>query len=455
MTVPPNLRVGIDGFNLALPHGTGVATYARTLAEAMRGLGRRIDLVYGLTVNPNSTPNQRETLFYAALAEGHSGGEAPERVTPWGRLRRNFLNPAPCDLIEIPLSGRVVRRGVATRVPDCDRLFTFSRLFYVGRRYLQRYGRLMPVRMAEPPAIMHWTYPVPVRLLGARNVYTIHDLVPLRLPYLSLEDKSYHERLLRACISSGDHVLTVSESSRSDILTYLEVPAEKVTTIHQAVTGLPGLAAVEEADRRRLRALFDLEPQGYFLFYGATEPKKNVGRLIEGYFGASIDTPLVIAGPTAWLAEGELRLLGRGNGTTLTRSERVRRVDYLTREHLGILLRGARGLVFPSIYEGFGLPPVEAMQAGVPVIAGDAGALPEILGDAGLLVDPYDPTAIGEAMTRIDVDPDLRAELISKGRRRAAAFALEPYQKALARFHAELMQMPTKNRSSVSTGASQ
>lgn len=455
MSIASNLRVGIDGFNLALPHGTGVATYARTLAQAMQGLGRQIDLIYGLNVDPKSAREQRETLFYAALAEGRSGEEGPARVTPWGYVRRTFSTPMARNLVEVPASGRVVRRGMSARVPEHNRLFTLNRLFWVGRRYLKRYGRLMPVRMPEPPAIMHWTYPVPVRLLGARNVYTVHDLVPLRLPYLSLEDKRYHERLLRACIAESDHLLTVSETSRADIIEYLQVQSDTITAIHQAVPGLPGFTADPAHDASQLRALFDLEPQGYFLFYGAIEPKKNVGRLIEGYLGSATETPLVIAGPAAWNSEAELRLLGSGNGTLLKRSEKVRRIDYLPPEQLGLLVRGARALTFPSIYEGFGLPPVEAMQAGVPVIAGNGGALPEILDGAGLLVDPYDPAAIGGAMIRLDREPDLCADLIDRGRRRAGAFAIGPYQDALQQFHANLLAKPVRSRFSASPGANQ
>jgi glycosyltransferase involved in cell wall biosynthesis len=453
VTVPEGLRVGIDGFNLAMPQGTGVATYARTLAEAMRGLGRRVDLIYGLNVPPDSAREQRETLFFAALAEGRSGEEPPERVTAWGRVRRSLPSPMPRDLVEVPVSGRVLRQGVAARVPSFDRLFTYHRLFWIGRRYLMRYGRLLPVRMVDPPAIMHWTYPVPVRLMGARNIYTIHDLVPLRLPYLSLEDKSYHERLLRACIASADHVLTVSNTSRADLLDYLDLAPNFVSAIHQAVTGPFSAAAEPEVETRRLRALFDLEPQGYFLFYGAIEPKKNVGRLIEAYLDAPIDKPLVIAGPAAWRWEEELRLLGSAHGKPLARAGMVRRIDHLPAEHLALLLRSARALVFPSLYEGFGLPPVEAMQAGVPVIAGAGGALPEILDGAGLMVDPYDTGAIGRAMTAVDRDAGLRDGLIAAGAERAAAFALGPYQQALNGVHARLLSQSSVRKSRVLTGA--
>ncbi|MGI9376339.1 MAG: glycosyltransferase family 4 protein [Tsuneonella suprasediminis] len=439
MTFASDMRVGIDGFNLALAHGTGVASYARTLAEALHALGRRIDLVYGLNVPPGSVPEQRETLFFAALAEGFSGEEPPARTSAWGRVRRSLLSPAPRNLVEVPVSGRVIRTDVAARVPTFDRLFTMHRLFWVGRRYFRRFGRLLPVRVTDPPAIMHWTYPVPVRLIGSRNVYTIHDLVPLRLPHLSLEDKGYHERLLRACAAAGDHILTVSKVSRDDILTCLGLSPEAVTTIHQAVPSAFARTAEPETEARQLRSLFDLDPQGYFLFYGAIEPKKNVGRLIEAYLGAAIKRPLILVGSAAWRSEPELRLLNGAHGGQLPRVSQVRRIEYLPAEHLGLLLRGARALVFPSLYEGFGLPPVEAMHAGVPVIAGDAGALPEILGTAALLVDPYDPVAIGSAMTRLDEDDDLRTRLGGMGRERAEAFALGPYQTALDAFHTRLL----------------
>lgn len=439
MSLPEGIRVGIDGFNLAMAQGTGVATYARTLAAALHGLGRRIDLVYGLDVGPRTDPAMRETLFFAALAEGRSGEEPPARTTPWGRIRRMLLSPAPRDLVEVPMTGRVVRQGVAARVPQFDRLFTLNRLFWIGRRYLRRYGRLLPVRVPDPSAIMHWTYPVPVRMVGAHNVYTVHDLVPLRLPYLSLEDKAYHERLLRACAAAADHILTVSEASRADIIDHLGFAPERVSAIHQAVLGPPAVAVEPNVEARQLRALFDLEPQGYFLFYGATEPKKNVGRLIEAYLGSPIECPLVIAGPSAWRSEGELRLLDGAHGKPLARAGQIRRIGYLPPDHLALLLRGARGLVFPSLYEGFGLPPVEAMRVGVPVIAGDAGALPEIVGDAALLVDPYDAGAIGAAMTRLDTDAALRASFSAAGLERARAFDLTPYQAALDTLHTQLL----------------
>ncbi|WCM28045.1 glycosyltransferase family 4 protein [Sphingomonas sp. QA11] len=446
MTSLPPIRVGIDGFNLAMAQGTGVATYARSLAEACAGLGREIDLIYGLNVPLRSAPEQRETLFFAALAEGKSGGEPPARRTLTGQVHRFFLTPSSRRLVEIPVTGRVIRKGVADRVPAFNRLFTLNRLFYLGDRYLRRYGRLLPIRIPDPPAIMHWTYPVPLRLIGSRNVYTIHDLVPLRLPYLSLEDKRYHERLLHACVASAAHILTVSEASRRDILDYLPVPPDKVTNTYQA---LPQRAPQDRPGDDlgdRLRAIFRLEPQGYFLFLGAIEPKKNVGRLIEACLTAALDMPLIIAGPDAWSAEGELQLLKGQGGASALAEGRIRRLGYVPVDHLDLLVRGARTIVFPSLYEGFGLPALEAMAAGVPVIAGNQGALPEIVGDSALLVDPYDVEALRAALVQLDGDAILRSTLGAAGRARAQDFTLAQYQARIDRIHRQLAAAPVDGR---------
>lgn len=427
-------RVGIDGFNLALAQGTGVATYGRSLAEACRQLGRPIDLVYGLDVPMDAAPAERETLFFAALAHGQRRDMSPPR-SAWRSLRRLLLSPHVRRLVDVPITGRIVQRGVTPALPPFDRLFNHRGLFSLGERYFRRFGRLMPVAMPAPPDIMHWTYPVPVRLVGSRNVYTIHDLVPLRLPFLSLEDKRYHERLLRACVVEAAHVLTVSERSRADILAYLPVSPERVTNTYQALR--PG-AFARPADgelEQTLRGVFDLKPDGYLLFVGAIEPKKNVGRLIEAYLTSALGTPLVIAGPDGWGIVDELRLLESAGGIRACQEGRIRRIGFVPERHLAHLVAGARAVVFPSLYEGFGLPVLEAMTAGAPVIVGREGALPEIAADAALHVNAYDVDALGRALIAIDSDEALRRRLRAAGAARKAEFTMARFRDRIAAVH--------------------
>ncbi len=440
-----SIRVGFDGYNLASPRGTGVATYARTLSHALRGLGYSLAAVYGLDIPHHAPPELRETLFFAALGEEPSG--ASEKITLRRAIRRAFISPATRDLVEAPITGRVDARAMADRLPAFDRLFSLPGLFPIAARHFRRYRRFMTVRVPDPPAIMHWTYPLPLRLEGAKNLYTLHDLVPLRLPFTSLEDRRYYDRLIRACLATGDHICTVSEASRQDILALFDVPPELVTNTYQAVT--PPKAILDlapDALGRKIRTLFDLDKAGYFLFFGAIEPKKNVGRLIEAYLNADLDTPLVIVGPRAWKAEGELRLLDGAHGVRLRGAERIRRIDYLPSDQLMTLVRGAKAVLFPALCEGFGLPVVEAMSLGAPVLAAASGALPEITGGAALLVDPYDVEALTAAIQRLDQESALRAELGAAGARRAEHFSMAAYQARLADLHRAVLAAPASRR---------
>jgi len=417
-------RIGIDGYNLALPRGTGVATYGRNLAAVVNDLGHPLDLLFGLNIPRKVRSDLRETLFFGRLGE-----PAPQRMT-WRRaVRRATVLPWAHDMIEIPIGGQVVAREVEERLPAFDRLFNLSEVFEICARHFRRYGRFMTLRVPSPPAIMHWTYPLPIRLAGAKNIYTLHDLVPLRLPFASLEDKRYYDDLVRACVREAAHIVTVSEASRSDIVTLLGADPSHVTNTRQSSTMPEARAA--GALPARLERLFDLTYQRYLLFFGAIEPKKNVGRLIQAYLEADVDTQLVLVGPEAWQADRELRLLGNAHGITLPAARRIRRIEYLPRAMLADVVRGARAVLFPSLYEGFGLPVLEAMSAGVPVLASLTGSLPEVVGDAGLLVDPYDVDAMVVAIRKIDQDETLRTRLAAAGPRQAERFSFDRFRHAM------------------------
>lgn len=427
------LRIGVDGYNLALPQGTGVATYGRNLAAAVKRLGYTLDLIFGVHI-PRSAPSDlRESMFIGQL-----GAEPPARLSFRRKMRRWRVHPFPHDLIEISVAGRVVQEEAGDRLPPFDRLFNLSEIFDVCARHFRRYGRFMTLRVPNPPDIMHWTYPLPVRLAGARNIYTLHDLVPLRLPTASLEDKRYYDRLVRACITKGDHIVTVSERSRSDIIELLGADPKKVANCYQS-SDMP-VISMPDALRSRLKRLFDLNFQEYFLYLGAIEPKKNLGRIIQGYLEADTTTPLVIVGKEAWHADRELKLLGVAHGRRLPGVDHIRRIDYLPRALLADLVHGAKACLFPALYEGFGLPALEALAAGVPLLASTTGALPEIAGDAALLVDPYSVDGIRHAIDRLDRDAPLRSQLAVEGPRQAAKFSADAFSDRLAELYRAVAQ---------------
>ena len=410
------IRGGLDGYNLALPQGTGVATYGRNLAAAIDELGYPIDLVFGVNIPRKADIDLRESLFFGQL-----GADAPKRLNWRKKVRRWRVHPFAHDMIEIPVTGRAVLEDAGDRLPRFDRLFNLSEIYDVCARHFRRYGRFMTLRMPNPPTIMHWTYPLPLRVAGARNIYTLHDLVPLRLPRASLEDKRYYDTLTRACVTRGDHIVTVSEKSRSDIIELLGADPGHVTNCYQA-SDMPVLRD-PQALAGRLRRLFDLDMKGYFLFFGAIEPKKNLGRVIQAYLEADLETPLVIVGAEAWHADRELKLLGTAHGRQLPGVDRIRRIDYVPRALLTDLLHGAKASLFPALYEGFGLPALETLAAGVPLLSSTTGALPEVAGAAALAVDPYDVDAMVAALRRLDTDAALRARLSEQGPAQAALFS--------------------------------
>jgi glycosyltransferase involved in cell wall biosynthesis len=435
------LAIGIDGYNLARRHGTGVATYGFALAHALKRAGHSVQGVFGLDIGPE--PSLREVMFFDALSR-HARGNGKASWRSQRALGQATLPFLRVQAEDVPLTDRVEKGGFRDRLPEFDRLTSAPRLFEVAFRHFRVYKRFARVRMAKPPRVMHWTYPVPVEVEGALNVYTLHDLVPLKLPYTTLDVKGSYAAVVGACVRRAAHICTVSEASRDDIITQLGVDPERVTNTYQS-SPLPSSAVAlsAEEDARMVEGILGLKPQGYFLFFGAIEPKKNVSRLIEAYLSIQTETPLVIVGPGGWQSEDELRLLS-GNSSTGVR--RIMRLDYLPRELLTRLIRSARAVAFPSLYEGFGLPVLEAMQLGTPVLTSNGGSLPEVVGDGALVVDPYDVSMIAHGLRVLDTDAALRARLGQDGLAQAERFSEANYIRRLDAMYERVVAGTRKRR---------
>jgi glycosyltransferase involved in cell wall biosynthesis len=416
------LRVALDGFNLALDKGTGVATYGRNLSQLLKDMGAQVDILYGASIRAEDDALLKEVMFFdAPPADRHRILKALRSLRALGSRNRHTA-------FRIPVTGAVVTQGFASRLPHFDRLWNATNLFERGQVKFDVFRSIQRIRLPETPDLMHWTYPLPMKVDGAPNVYTLHDLVPLRLPYTTLDRKASYLALMQWIARHADHIVTVSEASRRDIIELLGVPENRVSNTYQAVHIPRELAEMSDDQvSETVGGVFGLEPRGYFLFFGSIEPKKNIGRIVEAYLSAGVGSQLIIVGARAWKSADETRLIDALPGS----DRRVRRIEYLPFPMLVQLIRGARGVVFPSLYEGFGLPVLEAMLLGTPVIGSTTSSVPEVAGDAALLVNPYRASEIAEAFRRLDADDDLCFELSTRGRRQAERFSTAAYAERL------------------------
>jgi len=244
--------------------------------------------------------------------------------------------------------------------------------------------------------------PVPV-------VFTIHDLIHLCLPgETSLAKRLYYQHVVRPAAQQAYRVLTVSRYTQQAILDWTGLPQERVVVVGNGVGAVFCPYGVQHAP-------------GYpYLFYvGNRKPHKNVPRLLQGFArsGLSRDVRLILTGTPEATTSQQLR--------ALKLQDRVVYAGQLTDTELAAYYRGAMALVCPSLYEGFGLPPLEAMACGTPVVTSNRTALPEVVGDAALVIDPYDVEAIAWGIQCAVQDSTLRQVLRQKGLERAQQFTWE------------------------------
>lgn len=256
----------------------------------------------------------------------------------------------------------------------------------------------------------------------ARNVFTLHDTAYLHFPqYHLLQNRLYLTLMMPRFIQRADAVICVSEATRRDAVKYYNVPAAKLHVIYEGVE--PRFAPITDSSMREaLRTKYNL-PARFILYVSTIEPRKNLTTLLKAYAVLHQSQPeigLVIAGGKGWLYESffaELRALDL--------ERQVQLLGYVPDEDLPALLNCADVFAYPSVFEGFGLPPLEAMACGTPVIVSNASSLPEVVGDAGLLLPPANVQAWVEALRRILNDSALCAELRARGQHRAKQFTWE------------------------------
>ena len=276
----------------------------------------------------------------------------------------------------------------------------------------------------ERAALFHAPHYVLPPLTPCRSVVTIHDCIHLRFPqYLPHRlGYAYARSALWIAAHRSARVLTVSEASKRDILRYFSIPPSKIQVIYNAIDERFGETPSEE-DVFRVRERYQLHDP-YVLYAGNIKPHKNLERLIEAFHLLRRDS----------LEHVKLLIIGDeiSKYATLRRAvhrfklhQHVRFFGFVPDRTLAVLYRLAGVFVFPSLYEGFGLPPLEAMASGAPVVTSNVSSLPEVVGDAAMMIDPHEPAEIAQAMRRVLTEPALAQDLRRRGLARVKEFSWE------------------------------
>jgi len=267
----------------------------------------------------------------------------------------------------------------------------------------------------------HYVLPAGVR---CPSVVTIHDCIHLMFPqYLpNRVAYAYARAQMWSAARRSNCILTVSEASKRDILHLFNVAPEKIVVVYNAIDSHFSVTPSEEAVAR-VRERYQLD-HPFVLYVGNIKPHKNLVRLIEAFDelrrGELEDLKLLIIGDQISKLPALRRAVHRHK-----LHKHVRFLGYLADDQLAILYRLASVFAFPSLYEGFGLPPLEAMASGTPVVTSNVSSLPEVVGGAAVLVDPYDVDAIVDGLRRVLTNPTLAAEMRQKGIARAREFSWE------------------------------
>jgi len=273
-------------------------------------------------------------------------------------------------------------------------------------------------------------------------VITIHDIISILFPEnIPFASRMFYSKWMPFAYRKATQIITISESTKADIQSILKIPEEKITVIPLAVDER-FQDPIHKSDVAKVSKKLNL-PEKYILHVGTLEPRKNLEFLIEAFaksleIAGNEDLALVITGKKGWYFEGlfaKVKQLKLGKKVIFT--------GYIDEEDKPALYRGARLFAFPSLYEGFGLPPLEAMASGVPVISSNTSSMPEVIGEAGILLSPRDKNGWVEAITKVNQDTDLRKKMIEKNKGQVATFSwantakktIEVYQKAYDQYH--------------------
>lgn len=270
-------------------------------------------------------------------------------------------------------------------------------------------------------------------LYTGKKIVTVHDVISLFYTDIPFFSRQYYSKWMPFSYHFADHFITISEHSKKDIIQKLNIPAEKITVTYLAADPMFNQPVSSDESQKVLKK-YNIE-KPYLLDVGTINPRKNLEFLVNVFAEfkktAKTDHHLVITGKKGWHYDvlfAKVKKLGLENEVIFT--------GYIEDDEKPAIYQNAAVFMFPSLYEGFGLPPVEAMMSGTPVISSNASSLPEVIGDGGIQLSPRDEKAWVEALHNVISRPELKQELIAKGKKQADMFSWDRCAKeTLATYH--------------------
>ncbi len=382
MHILQDIKLMMDGRILNRP-GSGIATYAAQLRQAQKLLQPDAGLIIDDHCVAHPTPD-----------------------TPVAVAKRWWAAQFHNDR---PWFGPTQEQPSTHYAPDIYRL--------AAARF-RRKSVMTTLASAKPKAagvrhLVHWSLPLPVRVADWINVYTIHDVIPITHPDLTPMNREHHIRLLDLMIRNADHIVTVSDHARNEIIRVTGCMPDMITNCGTAV----------QMEKTNIDPLYDLVKKKYLLYIGSGDKRKNIDRIVAAYVASKVDIPLVLVGPHI---------------KYIDESAHIFCVQMQSKSEIDNLISNALALIFPSLAEGFGLPVVEAMAAGTAVLTSKRDALAEVAGQAALLVDPTDVAAIAEGIIRLTSDVSLRRHYELAGPIRASDFSMGHFAKRISALYATL-----------------
>ncbi|TAH36860.1 MAG: glycosyltransferase family 1 protein [Planctomycetota bacterium] len=374
------------------------------------------------------------------LARGHDTGGVDSY---WRNLVPALLRTAPADCRYTLLSAFLHPRRAA-ELQTHRRTGATIRHWWASPDWLGSAGRAgVPIEwLGGPHDLVHAVEPVWPFQGRSRLVVTLHDLMYHHQPqYLDPRWAARLEKGTEALSARASYWICVSEHTRRDLVTEFGVPVGRTTVVYHGVDPRFARAAEEPGTQEQVRARHQLLDRPYFLFLGSVEPKKNLDMLLRAFgraLGRGLEADLAVAGRAGWqsasvrAAAEALPILAR----------RVRFLGFVPQDDLPFLVAGARALVLPSRYEGFGMPVLEAMAAGAPVLCSNRGALPEVAGGAARIFDADDEDGLAELLAQVDADALLRDNLRAAGRTRALPYTWERCAHATLAAYRQALELP-------------